>query len=101
MDKKKTLADEQEKPAPVAVLEKQSVPDKKDGPQTAHAASPENVADPTRRATALQREVGNARVGRILAAQHPAEDAVVPDAQANQKQVSPILLEQEKGKGHV
>jgi len=101
MDKKKTLADEHEKPAPVAVPEKQPAPDKKDGPQTAQVAGLDSGADPMRRAATLQREVGNARVGRMLAAQHQAEEAAIPETHAHPKSVSPIQLEQEKGKGHV
>lgn len=101
MDKKKTLADEHEKPAPVAAPEKQIVPDKKDGPQTAQVAGLESGADPIRSAATLQRELGNARLGRMLAAQQPADDAATPGTPTNQKPVAPIQLEQEKGKGHV
>jgi hypothetical protein len=101
MDKKKTLEDEHEKPAVVAAPEKQIVPDKKDGPQTASVAGLENGADPIRRAATLQRELGNARLGRMLAAQQPAEDAAAPGKPVDHKAVTPIQLEQEKGKGHV
>lgn len=101
MEKKKTLEDEHEKTAPVAATEQHTVPDKKDGPHAAQAAGLDGGADPIRNAATLQREVGNARLGRMLAARQPAEDAVTPAVPASQKAVSPIQLEQEKGKGHV
>ena len=100
MDKKKTLEDEHEKPGPIAAPEKQILPDKHDGPHTSQAPAPDSGRDPVRGAANLQRELGNARVGRMLAAQHH-DDAAAPGTHAKQTSVAPIQLEQEKGKGHV
>jgi len=121
MDKKKVLEEGHEKAAPIVVDATQSQPAKKDGPHMAEDTAPdthapvvvmpvaalEGRAEQARQATAMQRGVGNTRVGRILTAQDHADGGAAKESSVKEKEaladkhVSPIELEQEKGKGHV
>ena len=116
MEKKKAVEDEHDKPAHVVVIDKERSPTKKDGPHAAtiaarEAHSPtivvppaarEHSVDHERKTGELQREEGNSRLGRILAAHDHAENHAVKEKLSEaDKRVSPIQLEQEKGKGHV
>ena len=96
MDKKTTLENEH-KAEPVVKPDARTSPDKDHGPHAAQLAEPESGVNQRRKGTNLQREVGNARLGRMFAAQSHANEA----APAAEKHVSPIQLEQEKGRGHV
>jgi hypothetical protein len=94
MDKFKTFEEGQEKTPPVLVVEKHEAPEKKDGPQmagkapaAAHAPAVvmpvaaeqrrEGDTEQARKMAAMQRQVGNARLSRLLAGQdgHAGEQA--------------------------
>jgi hypothetical protein len=116
MKKKKATEDEHEPLPHAVVIDKGTMPSKKDGPHPATVAAPgshapivvmpragaEGSIDQARKTGELQRGVGNTRVGRILAAHDHAENhSVRQEVSESEKRVSPIQLEQEKGKGHV
>ena len=93
MAKAKEVAEQPEKEAPLVVDDKADTPKKKDAPQRATAVAaalnPKAQAPAVERAravTAMQREIGNARVANVLGG---AEAAAPPEKQTAIPKMAP------------